>query len=462
VRDQVDFTIVHIGVGTFHRTHQAYLLDHLIRVAPSDTPWTLVGIGLLESDRLLAEVMAAQGCVYTVVERSRTGDRADLISSITGYIHAPDHPDAAMAQLCDAATRIVSLTVTEGGYTLPSADLRHEVDHPEAPRSWPGYVVEALRRRRRIGLDPFTVQSCDNLPANGAAARDLVLELAATRDPGLAQWIATSARFPSAMVDRISPATTDEVRELAWAATGFDDRWPVQCEPYLEWRIEDDFVGGLRPPWDRLEGVSFVETVHPYEVVKLRLLNLAHQAIAYPGLLLGYRFAHEAVVDPDIRTFLDRLMDREVVPGVSPPPGVSVDQYRATVVERFANPHLGDTLERLATDSVNRLRQFAGPIVIESRVNGGETHLLALLVAMWAITVARADRPVRQLLGGPFAEDVAAVLDERPDPRALIGAGTSWCPIPGAPPQFWTDVSGWLDQLDGADATQLRRVLCCR
>jgi len=452
------FTIAHIGVGTFHRTHQAHLLDLLVRTAPADTPWRLIGLGLLSTDAPLAGVMADQDCVYSVVERSAAGNSTHLVSSISDYIHAVDRQHDALDCLAAESTRIVSLTVTEGGYTLSPDELRYEIDHAAAPRTWPGYLVEALARRRLGGRPPFTVLSCDNLPGNGAAARNLVLALAAERDPNLARWIAQVGRFPSTMVDRISPATTDEVREIAWAATGFDDRWPVQCEPYLEWRIEDDFVDGLRPAWDLLDGVSFVPDVHPYEVVKLRLLNLAHQAIAYPGLLLGLEFSHEAIGDPDIAAFLDRLMDSEVIPHVDPPAGLSLAEYRATVAERFANPHLGDTLERLATDSVNRLRQFAGPCVADAAAGGGVGQL-ALLVAMWATTLARSDASRLQLLCGPDAGAVDAALGAERNPRSLVDQRAAWSPILGAPDTFWAETLHQLDPLGDAGPGRLRRLL---
>jgi mannitol 2-dehydrogenase len=456
-------TIVHIGVGTFHRTHQAYLLGELRRLAPDDPPWRLVGIGLLEADGALAEVMGAQEGVYSVVERSPDGTRVSLVSTISSFIHAPRHPEAAQARLADPTTAIVSLTVTEGGYTLSPAELRAEANDEDgpgaAPRTWPGYLVDALDRRRAAGTPPFTVLSCDNLPGNGQRARDLVLAVAAGRDPALAEWIAAYGRFPSTMVDRISPATTEEVRELAWQATGYDDRWPVQCEPYLEWRIEDDFVAGVRPEWDRLDGVSFVEDVHPYEVVKLRLLNVAHQAIAYPGLLLGLRFAHEAVADGDIVGFVDRLMDHDVVPNIEPPAGVSVPTYRATVADRFANPYLADTLERLATDSINRLRQFAGPPVLDGATASTGHRQLALLVALWAITLTRADPDHLDTLCFDHADAIRAIGATSSNPRVLIGPEVSWCPIPGAPEAFWAEVAGWLDHLDDADESRLRRVL---
>src|SRR5579859_2927894 len=316
-RDNLRPAIVHFGVGGFHRAHQAVYLDDLFeRRISSD--WAEHGVGLLAGDRRMADALVPQNCLYTVVERSAEQDRARVVGSMGGYTFAPDHQEQVLQLLADPAIRIVSLTITEGGYLVDDKTgvfdstnpaVAQDVDR-NAPRTVFGYIVAGLERRRAAGVAPFTVQSCDNLQGNGSVARTAIVSFARLGDDALAAWIEANVAFPNAMVDRITPQTTDDDRAMVASAFGIVDAWPVVTEPFKQWVIEDAFSNG-RPPFEEV-GVQIVGDVHPYETMKLRLLNASHQAMAYLGILAGHRFAHDVMRDADFVTLLTRFMDDEV------------------------------------------------------------------------------------------------------------------------------------------------------
>ena len=333
-RRRVTAGIVHIGVGGFHRAHQAMYIDTLMNNGAA-IDWGICGVGLQRSNTTMRDVMAAQDGLYTLVLRHSDGTwEARVIGAIVGYLFAPDDPEAVIEKMADPGTRIVSLTITEGGYNLDAvtgdfnsldesvvADLR-----PGAiPRTVFGLVIEALARRRERGVPPFTILSCDNIQGNGHVSQRAFTAFARLRDPDLADWMTRHVRFPNCMVDRITPQTTEPDRAELSRRFGIDDQWPVLCEPFTQWVLEDDFVDG-RPPLEDV-GVQIVPDVEPYELMKLRLLNASHQALWYPGYLVGYRLVHEVTADPLFVRFLLDYMAQEAIPTLRPVPGVDLEHY---------------------------------------------------------------------------------------------------------------------------------------
>ncbi|MGU3409620.1 mannitol dehydrogenase family protein [Microbacterium sp. M1A1_1b] len=383
--------IVHFGVGGFHRAHQAMVIDRLLQQGKA-RDFGICGVGVLEQDRRMAEAMAAQGGLYTLVLKHPDGTRdARVIGSIVDYLLAVDDPEAVIAKMASPDTKIVSLTITEGGYNFDhvtgefvadepgvAADLRGEAP----PHTVFGLVVEALRRRRDSGQVPFTVMSCDNIQGNGRVARRMFTAYARLQDAAFADWMDEHVSFPNSMVDRITPVTTDEDRAAVREDLGIEDAWPVVAEPFFQWVLEDDHPAG-RPPYQDAD-VQIVDDVEPYELMKLRLLNASHQGLCYFGYLSGYRYAHEATQDPAIATFLRRYMDEEGTPTLTPVPGIDLDDYKATLIERFQNPEVRDTLARLCAESSDRIPKWLLPVVRENLASGGPVALSAGIVASWA------------------------------------------------------------------------------
>lgn len=397
-RQQILPGIVHFGVGGFHRAHQAMYIDTLMQAGLAQE-WGIIGVGVMPGDRRMAEVLSCQDYLYTLVIKHQDGTREPrVIGSICDYLYAPDDPDVVIETLSDPAIRIVSLTVTEGGYNfhpvsgefdLEHPDIVHDLAEPGRSRSCFGLVVEALRRRRERRLPPFTVMSCDNIQANGDVARRMFTAFARARDAQLANWIEQVVPFPNSMVDRITPVTTTaDIEELA-SEFGVEDGWPVVCEPFTQWVLEDHFAEG-RPPFDQA-GVQLVEDVEPYELMKLRLLNASHQALCYFGYLAGYRYAHEVCQDPLFVDFLLGYMEQEGSPSLAPVPGVDLAEYRRTLIERFANPEIKDTLARLCAESSDRIPKWLVPVIRHQLEQGGALELSAAVVASWARYVEGVD-----------------------------------------------------------------------
>jgi mannitol 2-dehydrogenase len=390
-RGQVRTGIVHLGVGGFHRSHQAMYIDRLLERGEA-VDWGICGVGVLPSDRRMAEVMAAQDCLYTLVVKHPDGTfEPRVVGSIVEYLLAPDDPDAVVEKMAAETTRIVSLTVTEGGYNIDpvtgefdAADpgVVHDLQPGAAPATSFGLVTEALVRRRERGLAPFTVVSCDNIQGNGDVARRSFTAFAGLRDRDLATWIEREVPFPNSMVDRITPATTDEDRAEVARRFGVEDGWPVVCEPFTQWVLEDRFSLS-RPPLEDA-GVQIVDDVEPYELMKLRLLNAGHQGLAYLGRLAGYQLVHDAAQDPLFQRFLLGYMEEEATPTLHPVPGIDLDDYRKNLIVRFSNPAIRDTLARLAFDGSERLPKWLLPVVRDNLATGGEVRRSATVVAGWA------------------------------------------------------------------------------
>jgi fructuronate reductase/mannitol 2-dehydrogenase len=409
--------IVHLGVGRFHRAHQAVYLDDLAHTG--ETGWGEIGVGLRSP--ATRDALVPQDCRYTVVERGAREDSARIVGAMTRYLYGPDDPEAVLAALADRRTRVVTLTITQNGYDVDGPQVRADLRHPGRPRTVFGHLVEALDRRRRAGLPAFTVLSCDNVPGNGAAARTAVLTLAEARDARLAAWIDANATFPGSMVDRITPETDDGTRALVAEQFGVRDRAPVITEPFRQWVVEDRFCNG-RPPLEHA-GVRFVDDVTPYTLMKTRLLNGGHSALGYLGYLAGsYRTTSEAMANPLIADYLDTLM-REEIAGLLPEvPGVDLDAYRRTLLERFANPRISDQLSRLCGRGSTKMPAYLLPSLIAARAQGRPTALLSLAVAGWCRYLRGYDRSGNRIDINDARLDVLQPLAAQPghDPRPLL------------------------------------------
>ncbi|NMD57308.1 MULTISPECIES: mannitol dehydrogenase family protein [Tsukamurella] len=383
--------IVHFGVGGFHRAHQAVYVDRLLAAGAGAAGWGICGVGLRPADAAMRDALVPQDGLYTLTLKHPDGAvETSVVGAIVDYLYAPDDPEAVVERLAAPETRIVSLTITEGGYNFSATtgdfdtenpDVRHDLEANGAPRTVFGYVTEALRRRRARGVPAFTVMSCDNIEGNGHVARRTFTAFARLADPGLAAWIEGTVRFPNSMVDRITPATPDALRAEVAARAGVDDRWPVVAEPYTQWVLEDDFGAG-RPHFEDV-GVQVVDDVAPYELMKLRLLNAGHQALGHFARLLGYEFVHDAAADPDVRTLLRRYMQDEGRPTLRPVPGIDVDDYIDTLLERFSNPAIADTVARLCQDASDRIPKWLVPVITARLDDGAAAPLVAAVVAAW-------------------------------------------------------------------------------
>ncbi|MFT3690921.1 mannitol dehydrogenase family protein [Paenirhodobacter sp.] len=380
--------IVHFGLGNFHRAHQAVCLDRLMNLGLG-TDFAIVGAGVLPSDARMREVLAEQDYLYTVVEQSAGASRARVIGAMVDYLPAGD-AGAIIARLAGPETRIASLTITEGGYFIDAATGHFDTAHPAiaadgsapgTPKTVFGILVAALRARREAGLAPFTVMSCDNIPHNGRVTREAVVETARLSDPELAEWIAGNVAFPNAMVDRITPATSDRERGLVREDFGIADESPVFCEDFLQWVLEDHFPLG-RPPLEEA-GVAFVDDVTPWEMMKIRILNGGHAVIAYPSGLMDIHFVHEGMQNDLVRAFLDKVETEEIIPVVPPVPNTDLGAYFAKVSERCANPKIGDTIRRLCLDGSNRQPKFIVPTIADRLARGLGVEGLALESALW-------------------------------------------------------------------------------
>jgi mannitol 2-dehydrogenase len=380
--------IVHIGVGNFHRAHMAAYLDDLFEQGLAHD-WAIVGAGVTPFDAAMRDKLKDQDWLTTVIEQDADGARARVTGAMIDFIDPADK-GALVERMTDPAIRIVSLTVTEGGYFINPATGGFDVDNPaimrdaakpDRPETVFGLMLAALARRRVLGVPPFTVLSCDNVPHNGNVARRTLAGLARLSDPSLAEWVERSVAFPNGMVDRITPATGDQERALAASAFGVADAWPVFCEPFRQWVVEDDFPLG-RPPLEKA-GVTLVPDVTPWETMKIRILNGGHAVIAYPAGLLGIGFVHDAMSHPLIRAFLDKVERDEIIPHVPPVPGTRLNDYYASVAARFGNPSVGDTVRRLCFDGSNRQPKFIVPSVADALQAGLSVKGLALCSALW-------------------------------------------------------------------------------
>jgi mannitol 2-dehydrogenase len=383
-----------------------YLDDLQAFDTPDHPSWSIIGTGVMPTDLKMADLLEPQDCRYVLVERSAEGAQARIVESISGFSRAVPDSSSTLALMSERSTSIVSLTVTEGGYPMrlgvfeSDETLKTDLRSP-TPRTTFGIIVEALDRRRLASLPPFTILSCDNLPGNGNVVRTAVLGAAAVRSDALATWIERNGAFPNSMVDRITPATTDEDRAFVSSHFGIDDAWPVTCEPFRQWALEDTFVTD-RPRFEEV-GVLMTTDVIPYEHMKLRLLNGSHSALAYHAALAGIRYVHDAVQDERIERFIRTLMKREVAPNLAAPAGIDLHTYQDSLVTRFSNPAIADTVARLCLDGTAKFPTFIVPSLEEQLDHNGPIDMLALVLAGWC----------RYLRG---IDDNGARIDQSSDP----------------------------------------------
>ncbi len=467
-RAQLTQAIVHIGVGGFHRAHQAVYLDDLLAL-PDTERLGECGIGLLKSDDRMRDALCGQDTLYTVVERSTAAPAARIIGSMTQFLYAPEQREAALEKLAAPDTRIVSLTITEGGYLVDEAtgafldthpDIRHDLEHAGEPVSSLGYLVEALDRRRRRGLPAFTVMSCDNLQGNGHITARVVLAFAELRDPELRSWIERHVAFPSSMVDRITPGTTP--RDLAFVREhfGIEDAWPVVTEPFRQWVIEDTFSNG-RPSWERV-GAEMVTDVAPYEHMKIRLLNGSHLAMGYLGALMGFVLVHEVMQDALMTSFIEAFME-EVTPVVPHIPGVSVEAYKRTLIERFSNPTINDQVTRICSEGSAKMPKWLLPSILQLREQGKDIDLTSLVVASWIFYLGRgvADDGKPLDIVDARAQELTGIASKGGlDARAMLSVRSLFGDNLPSDSVFVDNVQRWLQQLgnEGARATVQRAV----
>lgn len=388
-RAQLRPGIVHIGLGNFHRAHQAWYIHRLMQDGLAQD-WAIIGAGVRAQDQDMRNRLLAQDCLTTLIELSPEDTSVEVIGSMIDYLPIESENAALVQQMADPAIRIVSLTITEGGYfispnggglDLDHADIQHDIHFPEAPRTVFGCIVAALKMRRDSGAGPFTILSCDNLRGNGAIARQAVLTLAQHVDAALGDWIENHCSFPNSMVDCIVPATGPNEIALA-QAYGVDDAAPVTHESYRQWVIEDDFCAG-RPDLEEV-GVILTPEVHAYEAMKIRILNAGHQVLANVGELLSVETIAECMALPHISEFFDKVEREEIVPYVSQVPGMTPMQYVSLIAQRFSNPEIRDTTRRVAFDGSSRHPGFILPIIHDALEQGGSFEGLALVEAFWA------------------------------------------------------------------------------
>ncbi|KQV14135.1 mannitol dehydrogenase [Rhizobium sp. Root1203] len=418
--------IVHFGVGNFHRAHQAIYLDDLFNEG-QDHDWAIVGAGMLPSDAAMRDKLTAQDFLTTVVEQDNNKTTARVTGPMTDILPIGDS-EAIIAKLTDPDIRIVSMTITEGGYFIDASGkfnpahpaIAADGQNPTKPKTVFGLIVAGLKARRDKGLVPFTVMSCDNIPHNGIVTSNAVVGVAQLSDPTFADWIKVNVSFPNAMVDRITPATGQREIDLLKDAFGIEDNWPVYCEEFKQWVLEDKFTAG-RPALEKV-GVTFVPDVTPYEHMKIRILNGGHAAIAYPAALMDIHFVHDAMMDPLIRAFLAKLENDEIIPIVPPVPNTSLADYFGLIEHRLLNPKIADTIPRLAQDGSNRQPKFILPSTLDNLRQGRDVVGLSLVSALWCRYFAGTTDSGAEIAFNDASADRlhAAALKAKDDPMAFL------------------------------------------
>jgi mannitol 2-dehydrogenase len=391
-RSSLKTGIAHIGIGAFHRSHEAYYTDRVLNDKNAND-WGICGIALLENDydRKIFKTLEKQNGLYTLMVTEPDGSlNARIIGSIVGYLFAPDDPGAAIMKLTSPEIKIITLTITEGGYNFNTAtgdfqftepSVQWDITHPEKPVTIFGYLTQALKLRQKKCLPGVTIQSCDNIQKNGDTLKRVLLSYINTAEPELISWVERNVTFPNSMVDRITPVTLPEVSEIIIKKFGFTDSWPVVSEPFIQWIVEDNFCQG-RPSWEKA-GVQFVHDVGPYEKMKIRLLNAGHSILGFLGSIHGCTTVDEAVRIPHIKTFLRDFMDHEATPLLGSVEGINLEDYKETLLQRFGNPFIKDQLSRICSESSAKIPKFLLPTINEHLQGGGPIKRGTLVVAAW-------------------------------------------------------------------------------
>jgi len=389
-RSQVQQGIVHIGVGGFHRAHLALYIEKLLNLGASQD-WGICGVGLLAQDSAMQQTLIEQDFLYTLVELQESDDTdTQIIGSIGDFILADKEENRLIDKLISDETKIVSLTITEGGYCIddstgqfdPSiAQIQQDLNNPEQPTTIFGYLTLALKKRKEAGKKAFTVMSCDNLPHNGDITKKVLLSFSRLIDVQLSEWIAENVSFPNSMVDRITPATSADHKNYLLEKTGIEDNWPVVCEPFTQWVVEDNFCNG-RPEFEQV-GVQFTDNVAAFEAMKIGLLNGSHLMLACTGILLGYEFAHQTMQDSYLRRYVRQFMDNDVTPRLDEISGVDFEEYKNTLIFRFANVEICDQLLRIASDSSSKYPKFIMPTLQWLIEHNKPLDRIALMTAAW-------------------------------------------------------------------------------
>lgn len=419
--------IFHLGIGAFHRAHQAVYTEDVLAASGGD--WAICGVSLRQ--RKVQEQLDPQEGLYCVVERDGAGDHCRVIGAVRDVLFAPDNPVVLVARMADPATRIVSLTVTEKGYchdpasgrlNLEDPGILEDLKNPERPATAIGFIAAALNARRLAGVKPFTVMTCDNLPHNGRLLKGLVAAYADQLDPALADWIGEEVAFPCTMVDRIVPATVEEDLAAVAAQIGLQDEAAVICEPFRQWVIEDSFTLG-RPAWEKA-GAQMVADVAPFEDMKLRLLNGSHSMLAYLGYLSGYETIAETMANPAFERLVRRYMDEEASPTLALPPGVDLKSYKDQLIERFKNPALKHRTWQIAMDGSQKLPQRLLSVIRHQLERDGSFTLASLAVAAWMRYVTGEDEQGKAIdVRDPLARKLASLGAEvKGDVQALAAA----------------------------------------
>lgn len=435
-RGSLSAGIVHFGVGNFHRAHQAVYLDALFNLG-LDHDWALIGAGVRANDADMRKKLLGQDYLTTVVEQEADKTSARVTGAMIDFLPVGDL--AAISEtLADHKVRIVSLTVTEGGYYIDPASQRFDANHPdiladsanpEAPKTVFGLILLGLQLRRERGVPPFTVMSCDNIPGNGHVTQNAVAGLAELINLELAQWVREAVAFPNGMVDRITPATGQRERDALEQQFGIVDAWPVFCEEFKQWVLEDHFPAG-RPALEKV-GVQFVPDVAPFEHMKIRILNGGHATIAYPAGLLDIHFVHEAMEHKLVRAFLEKVEREEIIPVVPPVPDTDLDDYYKLIERRFSNPKIGDTIQRLCLDGSNRQPKFILPSAADRLAAGKSVTGLALVSALWArYCYGESDSGKVIPPNDPSWDRLTALAKEaKADPKAWLTMGDIFGPL---------------------------------
>ena len=417
--------IVHLGPGAFFRAFNAVYTAKAMKARGGD--WGIYAVSLRNPH--IRDKLAPQHYAYTSVSLTPDGAEHDIIEAIDNILVAPENPSAVLSAMSDPNIHIVSLTITEKGYChnpatgelqLDHPDIVHDLRHPKQPKSAVGFLVQALAQRRDLGLSPFTVLSCDNLPDNGPLTRHVVLEFAQKLNPDLANWIKTNVCFPATMVDRITPATTEaDITKLA-DATGYIDSGCVVHEPFCQWVIEDNFVDGKRPDWD-IAGAQFVNDVAAFETMKLRCLNGTHSTLAYLGYLAGYETIAETVADPVFAALIDTIWRQEIIPTVPKPEGEDLNAYCAALKIRYLNPAIRHRTWQIAMDGSQKLPQRLLGTMTDNLAVGRDSPLLALAVAAWMRYVSGSDEKGQPIeVKDPLAKVLRTASDSADKPEDKV------------------------------------------